>query len=235
MKKILILSFTVMVLSFGCEKKPAIEGLWIVESVVVGEEKMTPNARWARFNSDFTQESGNGRFQHSYGTWDLNTNSKELTIKDLNGLEDLNDPFKVLINQNEMLWERTEEGQNMKVTLVRSSKLPETYGDRILGLWNLESTVGNGNYFEETGKKETNAYIFFRWDKRFVIQSEKGRINGVYNVHGHKPEVELIPYGDKLKRDFWKIQFEGNNITLTLLNSEKTVKRKFKRINRFPD
>ena len=123
----------------------------------------------------------------------------------------------------------------MKVTLVRSLKLPETYGDKILGLWNLQSANGNGDYFEETEKKEINANIFFRWDKRFVIQSEKGRINGVYNVHGHKPEVELIPYGDEVKRDFWKIQFEENHITLTLLNSEKRVKRKFKRINRFPD
>ena len=235
MKKTLFLSLTVILLLFGCKKTTTIEGLWIVKSVMVGKEKMTPNARWARFNSDFTQESGNGRFQHSYGTWNLNPKSKELNIKNSNGLDDLNDPFKVTILQNEMLWERTEEGQNMKVTLVRSLKLPETYGDKILGLWNLQSANGNGDYFEETEKKEINANIFFRWDKRFVIQSEKGRINGVYNVHGHKPEVELIPYGDEVKRDFWKIQFEENHITLTLLNSEKRVKRKFKRINRFPD
>lgn len=231
----LILSFTVIVLLFGCEKKPKIEGLWIVETVMVGEEKVTPNARWARFNSDFTQESGNGRFQHSYGTWKLNAKTKELVVTNLNGLEDLNDPFKVTVNQNEMLWERIEEGQNMKVTLVRSSKLPESYGDRILGLWNLESMTGNGDYFEETGKKETSAYIFFRWDKRFVIQSEKGRINGVYNVHGHKPEVELIPYGGQVKRDFWGIQFKENQITLNLLNSDTTVTRQFRRIRNFPD
>ncbi len=196
---------------------------------------MTPNARWARFNSDFTQESGNGRFQHSYGTWSLNPKSNELTIKNLNGLDDLNAPFMVTMGQNQMFWERTEEGQNMKVTLVRSSKLPETYGDRILGLWNLESVTGNGNYFKETEKKETNAYIFFRWDKKFVIQSEKGRINGVYNVHGHKPEVELIPHGDQVKRDFWEIQFEENQITLKLLNSDSTITRQFRRIHKFPD
>ncbi len=80
----------------------------------------------------------------------------------MNGLDDLNVPFKVTMSQNQMFWERTEEGQNMKVTLVRPSKLPETYGDKILGLWNLENVTGNGNYFEETEKKETNAYIFFR-------------------------------------------------------------------------
>ncbi|NIK92849.1 hypothetical protein GZ212_11855 [Mangrovimonas sp. CR14] len=196
---------------------------------------MTPNARWTRFNSDLTQESGNGRFQHSYGTWKLNNKSNELSIENVNGLKDLNNPFVISINENEMIWERTEEGQNIQVTLERSSKLPETYGDRILGLWKLEKVIGNGNYFEESDKKEMNDYIFFRWDKRFIIKSEKGRINGVYNVHGHKPEVELIPYGGQVARDFWEIQFEENQITLKLLNSEKIVTRQFKRINKFPE
>jgi len=212
-----------------------IEGLWIVKSVVVGDEEMTPNARWTRFNSDQTQESGNGRFQHSYGTWKLNPESNELSIENSNGLDDLNEPFVVSVSQNKMIWERTEEGQNIKVTLVRSSQLPETYGDKILGLWKLESVIGSGNYFDQSDKKETNDYLFFRWDKRFVIESEKGRINGVYNVHGHKPEVELIPYGDQVKRDFWKIQFEENQISLKLLNTDKNVIRTFKRINKFPD
>ena len=78
-----------------------------------------------------------------------------------------------------MIWERTEERQNIKVTLVRSSQLLETYSDKILGLWKLEKVISNGNYFEQSDKKEINDYIFFRWDKRFVIESEKRRINGV--------------------------------------------------------
>ncbi|WP_406682801.1 hypothetical protein N1F78_08860 [Seonamhaeicola sp. MEBiC1930] len=230
-----IFSFIVIFLLFGCENKSTIEGLWIVKSVKVGEEEMTPNARWTRFNSDLTQESGNGRFQHSYGTWNLDKNSNELSIINSNGLEDLNDPFVISINENELIWKRTEEGQNIQVTLERSSKLPETYGDKILGLWKLEKAISNGNYFEESDKKEINDYIFFRWDKRFVIGSEKGRVNGVYNVHGHKPEVELIPYGDQVKRDFWEIQFDENKITLRLLNSDTTVIRQFRRINKFPN
>ena len=235
MKITTILSLIIVLSLFSCQKTTTIEGLWVVKSVVVGDEEMTPNARWTRFNSDQTQESGNGRFQHSYGTWKMNFETNELSIVNLNGLDDLNAPFSVSINQNEMIWERIEEGQNVKVTLVRSSQLPETYGDKILGLWKLESAIGNGNYFGQSDKKETNDYIFFRWDKRFVIRSEKGRIYGVYNVHGHKPEVELIPYGEELNRDFWKIQFEENGITLELLNTDKTVTRKFTRIHRFPD
>ena len=220
MKITSILSLIIVLSFFSCEKTKTIEGLWVVKSVVVGDEEMTPNARWTRFNSDLTQESGNGRFQHSYGTWKLNQNSNELFIENTNGLDDINEPFVISLNQSEMIWERTEEGQNIKVILERSSQLPETYGDKILGLWELEKAIGNGRYFKESDKKEINDYIFFRWDKRFVIESEKGRVNGVYNVHGHKPEVELIPYGDQVKRDFWEIQFEENQIYLKLLNSE---------------
>ena len=236
MKITSILSLLIILTFFSCETTTrTIEGLWIVKSVVIGDEEMTPNARWTRFNSDQTQESGNGRFQHSYGTWKLNPESNELSIENSNGLDDLNEPFVVSIRQNEMIWERIEEGQKVKVTLVRSSHLPETYGDKILGLWKLERVIGHGRYFEHSDKEETNDYIFFRWDKRFVIESEKGRINGVYNVHGHKPEVELIPYGAQVKRDFWGIHFGENKITLKLLNSDTTVTRQFRRIRKFPD
>ena len=235
MKITSILSLVIVLSFFGCEKRTTIEGLWVVKLVVVGDEEMTPNARWTRFNSDFTQESGNGRFQHSYGTWKLNSESNELSIVNSNGLDDINEPFVISLNRSEMIWERTEEGQNIKVILERSSQLPETFGDKIIGLWGLEEAIGNGNYFKESDKKEINDYIFFRWDKRFVIESEKGRINGVYNVHGHKPEVELIPYGGQVKRDFWEIQFEENRITLKLLNSDTLVTRMFIRIRKFPD
>tara|TARA_R110002033_G_scaffold170986_1_gene215150 strand:- start:915 stop:1622 length:708 start_codon:yes stop_codon:yes gene_type:complete len=235
MKITSILSLIIVLSFFSCKKTKTIEGLWVVKSVVVGDEEMTPNARWTRFNSDLTQESGNGRFQHSYGTWKLNQKSNELFIENTNGLDDINEPFVISLNHSEMIWERTEEGQNIKVILERSSQLPETYGDKILGLWELEKAIGNGSYFKESDKKEINDYIFFRWDKRFVIESEKGRVNGVYNVHGHKPEVELIPYGGQVKRDFWGIQFEENQITLKLLNSDTIVTRQFRRIHKFPD
>ncbi len=234
MKKISIFSLMVMLILFSCDKKPAIEGLWIVKSVKAGEEEMTPNARWTRLNADFTQETGNGRLQHTYGTWKLNPETNELSIQNTNGIEDINEPFRISVHQDEMIWNRTEEGQDVEVTLVRSSQLPETYGDKILGLWGLESATGKGDYFKEPVSKNTKDYIFFKWDKRFVIESEKGKIYGVYNVHGHKPEVKLIPYGDQFKRDFWKIQYDENHITLNRLNSDTTVVRTFKRIQNFP-
>lgn len=219
----------------SCENKQTIEGLWVVKSVTVGEEEMTPNARWMRFNSDFTQESGNGWFQHSIGSWSLNPETNELSITNTNGVNDQNEPFQIVVGKNEMIWKGMEEGDSIKVLLTRSAKLPETYGDNLLGLWKLDEAIGSGNYFTQPSKTNTIEYLFFRWDKRFVIRSEKGRTSGVYHVHGHKPEVELIPNGDQFKRDLWKVDYADDSITLKLLNTDSVVIRKFKRIHEFPE
>jgi len=216
----------------GCTEKSSIEGLWVVKTVKAGKDVVTPNARWTRFHADFTQESGNGRFQHSNGTWDFNPDTKELSIVNTNGLDDPNAPFKVQLLDDSMVWERTEEGMDIKIILERSTELPETYGDKILGLWALESAKGEGKYFNEINQ---NHYIYFGWDRRFRLSSEKGRVMGVYNVHGHKPELELIPYGDQLERDFWRIEYGENSITLKLLNSEQEIERTFKRIRKLPE
>ena len=216
----------------SCEKSPSIEGLWIVKSVTIGDEEMTPDARWMRFNSDLTQESGNGWLQHSVGNWKLDTETNSLTIVNKNGIDDPNEPFKITLSNNEMIWQRTEEGQNVIIKLETTLRLPSTSGDKLLGLWKLEKAVGKGSYFSTSNVNDD--YLFFRWDKRFIIGTEKGRVHGVYNVHGHKPEVELIPYGDQYPRDFWKINFGEKAITLKLLNTDSIVTRKFIRIHNFP-
>lgn len=230
-KKIIVLVL-LTTLFYRCSKKQNIEGLWVVKSVVVEDKVMTPNARWMKFNSDFTQQSGNGWFQHSIGTWNFNQNSRELSIENTNGLTDQSEPFKVSFDANKMIWKRNEEGKNVVVTLGKTNELPKTYGDQLLGLWKLEKSKGKGMFFDES--VENNEYLFLRWDKRFLINSSKGRIGGVYNVHGHKPEIEFIPYKDKIKRSYWKIEYSKNQISLKLLNSDSLVVKSFTRINEFP-
>lgn len=216
----------------SCEKKTTIEGMWLVKSVKVGEDEITPNSRWMKFNSNFTQQSGNGWQQHSIGTWKLDQNSHELTIHNTNGLDDLNEPFRITLSENDMIWKRKEENKAVEIRLEKIQQLPPTLGDQLLGLWKLENTIGSTNYFPRS--KDTESFLFFRWDKRFVIGSASGRKNGVYNVHGHKPEVELIPYNKQLERSFWNVQLKENTILLRLLNTDSTVTRTFKRIHKFP-
>lgn len=233
MKTTFIVSLIIALSFFSCKKTKRIEGLWIVQSVVVGDEVMTPNARWMKFNSDFTQQSGNGWFQHSIGTWNFNQNSQELSIENTNGLIDQNKPFEVSFETNKMIWKRIEEGQNVKVTLEKTNELPKTYGDKLLGLWKLEKSNGNGIFFDES--IENNEYLFLRWDKKFLTNSSNERIRGVYNIHGHKPEIEFIPNNDKIKRSFWEIEYNEKQISLKLLNSDSLVVRSFIRIHEFPN
>lgn len=231
--KILCLIF-LFALLVSCQEKSSTVGLWEVKLVTVSDQQMTPNARWMRFNPDSTQESGNGWFRHSYGTWSMNSNTNELSVVNTNGLHDPFGPFKVSFEGNTMTWNRIEEGENVTVTLEKTDRLPETFGDKLLGLWQLKDASGNGKYFDLTDGINSTDYVFFRWDRQFVIHSAKGRIQGVYNVHGHKPEVELIPYGENLERDFWQIAFDENAITLKLLNTDSLVTREFVRIYDFP-
>jgi hypothetical protein len=231
--KVIIKLILLTTLFYGCSEKQNIEGLWIVKNVKIGNEEMTPNARWTRFNNDFTQQTGNGWFQHSNGMWKFNENTKELSITNTNGLIDKDSPFKVSFENNKMIWKRVEDGQNVIVTLEKIDKLPETYGDKLLGLWKLDKSTGKGIFFDESIEK--NDYLFLRWDKRFLINSTNGRINGVYNIHGHKPEIEFIPYGNKIMRSFWKVEYDKERISLKLLNSDSIVKMDFVRIFEFPN
>lgn len=233
MKILLYFIFLFTIIS-NCTAQQGIEGLWVVQSVLVGEEEMTPNARWTRFNADFTQQSGNGWLQHSYGSWSLDSATDELSVINTNGLNDPNGPFKVSIQSDKMEWKRTEEGQEVTVLLTKANQLPPTFADQLLGLWELEATTGNSSYFPSSEDESAKVVLLFRWDRRFMTSSKEGRINGVYNVHGHKAEVEFIPYGEQHKRTFWAIKYGENTITLSLLNSDTPVSRTFKRIHEFP-
>lgn len=232
MKKLFAI-ILVSALFLSCQKEPKINGLWEVTKVTAGENEMTPNARWMRFNADSTQQSGNGYFQHSYGTWKYDKTKNELKILNVNNLLDQNPAFSVDLKDSTMTWTRIEEGQNVTVYLKKIKKLPSTFGDDVLGLWKPETIKGNGDFFTETSNPTD--YLFFRWDKKFVVNNSKGKFYGVYNVHGHKAELELIPYDDSQKRSFWKIDYEKTDkIQLTLLNSDSLVQRTFKRINQYP-
>jgi hypothetical protein len=232
MKKLFAL--TVIIALYSCQERiipdeeDSMNGLWIVQKVVVGDEEMTPNGRWTRFNSDSTQTSGNGWKQHSIGTWEYDLADSTLRIVNSNGLHDPYEDFKVEWEGNTMSWERMEDGVNVRVELLRSQQLPMTYSDQLLGLWQVESSHGDDALMNLSGD-----LLFIRWDGRFMVNTQEDRIHGVYNVHGHRSELELIPYGDEHPRSFWSVDFVENRIHLSLLNSDSTFTRILQRTHNF--
>lgn len=232
MKILTLVFFCILALNAKSQKTEDIVGLWLVEEVQAGSKTVTPVGKWTRFNKDFTQESGNGWFQHSFGTWIFDVETQELEIVTSNGLEDPYGAFKVQLSDSGMIWERNEEGMDVIVTLKRCEKLPTTYRDQLLGLWQLEEANTSGFFFEETS--ESTDYLHIRWDGKFVVGSKGKKTYGVYNVHGHKSEIELIPYGDE-KRSFWSVKFLDEGLEMKLLNSDGNTIRRFRRVRSYPE
>lgn len=241
MKTLYLSILIILTLSIACteqvstKKTIGLEGLWLIKSVKVGTEEMTPNARWVRFNADSTQESGNGWLQHSIGTWQFKENTQELKIINTNGLDDSNAPFSINLSGQKMTWKRTEEGQAIEVQLERIEQLPAALSDQIKGLWQLKKMEGKGNYFTES--TANNKSIFLRWDNRFVIRTEKGRMGGIYNIHTHKPELVLIPHNSTNPRSTWQIELNSDNdlLTLKMLDTDSLISRTFQRIHQFAE
>jgi len=235
MKKYFLLILITSSISFiGCKENKTISGLWEIESVSVDNQTMTPIARWMQFNADGTQISGNGWYQHSYGNYEYDINSKTLRVENTNSIKDPYEAFTVKIENNRMYWTRLEDGNSVEVKLKRTDNLPKAPSDEIIGVWKLKTLEGDYNFFMKDSISLKNDYIFFRWDLKFVAGTSTGKEFGVYNVNAHKPELELIPYNKSLDRSFWKFEFDENILSLYLLNSDTLVTRKFIRTDEFP-
>ena len=204
-----------------------VTGLWQVEEVKVGDEKMTPVARWMRFNEDGTQESGNGWLKHSEGTYTYNSEKSTLKTVNTNGLADANPAFDVAFQKGLMIWNRMEDGQNVEVRLKSIETLPTSPANQLLGLWEINQSEGNTT---DQGK----GTFFIRWDNMFVYTHSSGEKKyGVYKCHGHKNEIELIYYGDDCRREWWNFTHEDDRLRNVNTKNESQF-YVLNRINEFP-
>lgn len=196
----------------------------------MGDQSMTPVARWTRFNADNTQVSGNGWLQHSYGTWSLKDSL--LSVEDTNGIQDITTPFSVKIQENTMTWKRDEGGQEVKVSLKRIDKLPQSGGNKLIGLWKLTSFVNDGNDMTVVINPDGKSMLQLRWDNTYVRHNmPQGKKYGVYKIHGHKPEIQLVNYGNEPQFSFWAFSFADDKLTLTSTDGKSVMK--FERIHQY--
>lgn len=135
----------------------------------MGEQEMTPIARWMKFNADSTKTSGNGWLQHSIGTWSFNSDKNLLQIENTNGVQDeFNDPFKVNFSHDNMIWQRKEGEFDVTVTLEKINKLPTSPANELYGLWKFDTITEEGKEVSETLNSNQKAMLFLRWDNTYV-------------------------------------------------------------------
>lgn len=215
-------------------KAKTINGLWLVTKVKIGKEENTRVARWMQFNKDNTQISGNGWLKHSEGVYTLNPEN-ELLITNSNGLLDKANPFLIDLKANEMTWSRAEEGKNVQVFLKKIDKRPTSSGNKLMGLWKLDSIKLRKNIKDKFNSFDPNpkAYLFIRWDDTYINQLVPGvKKYGIYKIHGHKPELQMVNYGESPEFKYYRFKF--NKVNLILTSTQGKTELVYSRIYQFP-
>lgn len=188
--------FLLVILPFFVQGQ-SMMGLWQVEKVMVGDKVMTPVAKWFRFNSDTTYQSGNGWLQNDQGSWQYDKTKSTFSATSALGIRDEFGDFKVSFSDGKMSWEREEEGMPVKVSLIRSDTLPMSTADYLVGLWELQ----------ESSKGEAQHKIFVRWDRVYShIAPDGKRENGYWHIHGHRPEITLMPHQEDNPTEKWMVE-----------------------------
>ena len=177
-------------------------GLWEVTKVTVGDEILTPIAKWFDYQPDGSYTSGNGGLQNLLGNWKV---EKGKLFTDNAGKSDGYGPFTLEKTESGILMKRSEDGMDVNVQLSRIKKKPLAPWDLILGSWKLEQVEGT----EEVS-------LYFRWDRRFVIKGTvDGLRSGYWYIHPHAPEIRLISAeGDAFDRSC-SLQFEDKGKKMT--------------------
>ena len=230
---LLVLVITLISCENQKEEGNGIVGLWEVTKVSLEGNSMTPIARWVRFNSDFTQESGNGWLQHSIGNWKFDNETKMLEIENTNGLEDKN-PFKVQLEGDHMQWNRLEAGDELTVMLKRIKKLPTSGANKLFGLWKFIDIRYNGKEVLDSLNPSDKASISFGWDNNYTLRNyPKGEKYGIFKTHGHRQRMQMVvDYNTKNpKIDFYNYEFIGD--TLSMKSTNKNFELKLIRIHKF--
>jgi len=212
-------------------------GFWEIKEVKVGEEVMTPVAKWTRINKDGTYESGNGWLQNSIGTWEYDSNENNFTPNSINGIKDEFGAFSVSLSENGMKWNRMEEGMNVILSLERIEKLPMTPADKLQGLWDLTEVVEDGESIMASFDPLNLYYVFIRWDRIYITRtSDNKRSSGYWHIDGHRPHVTFISHDHEKGIESWRIEVWDSELLMTgISDSNKDLMMMFNRLDAFPN
>lgn len=182
-----------------------IVGLWEVLEVTVGEETLTPTAKWFKFLSDGTMSAGNGWIQNMAGSYNYDQDTQQL-LQASQGKVDEYGAFKITLKHDKMTWQRTEDGLPVIVNLVKVTRKPLGPWDLIVGSWKAK------------GEGPNSREIRFRWDRIFIENDHEVRLNGVWQIASHQPNLTLFYTGNGEQK--WKISFQDDLMVWTNENEE---------------
>lgn len=164
-------------------------GLWVVESVQVGDRNMTPVAKWFEIKESGEVAGGNGRIINIMGTWSLADGAVLFT--DESGWSDPYGAFEYSVSGDVMTWQRVEDGASVFITMNRSSTYPE-------GPWDL----AEGGWANMANRAHT---LYMGWDRVYRLTTKMGRKRGIWHIDAHNPQLKLVA-DDGVIED-WSISF----------------------------
>ncbi len=210
-----------------------IYGLWETTSVRVGDEMMTPIAKWSNFLEDGKYTSGNGWLQNSDGSWEYDEVAKKLNIIVSTGFDNTFGPFDVEFNsEDEMIWTREENGELVTVTQRRIYDIPKNQATNAVGLWMVtEAIFGNQVKTEEFKESEFQA-VFVRWDNLLQEITVEGRRSGMWRIDAHRPVIDILYYDGSKPLQYWDLNFK-NEDSMTWKRGGMIIS--FERLNSFPE
>jgi hypothetical protein len=202
-----------------------LNGLWVVEKVMVGEEVMTPVAKWFEFEEDGRYKSGNGWLQNSSGTYQWDPKSNELKAFDSLAIADKYGAFQVELTDSSMSWTREEEGNEVKVYAKRGSEIPMAPQDLLVGMWELD--------MPDSTSKALADHIYFRWDRRVLWWQDGKRSIGLWNFNAHRPILLTIIQNQETR---WEVQVDTERLYLKDISTKTPIENlEYQRIDHFPN
>lgn len=216
-------------------QKDQMIGLWKADKVEVGGQSMTPIAKWFKINTDGTYQAGNGWLQNKEGVWDYDVKTSKFTPLDNLDIEDEFGGFLVSFSNGNMLWEREEEGMVVTITLLPIDNLPLSPADYLEGHWDLVEITENEKSILESFDGEDKHKMQFRWDRIYTDYSFYGKkLSGYWHIHGHKPEITLLPHQENGTAESWSIEVNKEELLMTgISDSNRTIQRRYVRRNIF--
>lgn len=230
------IAFMLLLLSFhSYAQNENVIGFWKVEKVNVGNQIMTPVAKWFKINPDGTYQAGNGWLQNGQGDWNYDTQTHLYSATDSLDIVDDFGGFTVAFENEKMYWEREEEGMKVRVTLVPIEKLPMSPADYLKGIWDLVEITENEKFIMHNFDNEDKHKLFIRWDRVYINFSPEGKkLTGYWHIHGHKPEITLIPHTEGNNAESWRIEVNEKELLMVgISDTNRNFQRKYVRRNTF--